>query len=162
MTFIFKFVEYNHIISCGIAIICNSLLMYLALTSSKSKMFKQMSYSLLQNCVLDLLLSVIVLIDQPVGFVLWGKSQLETGTVNRFQFNIITNGIYYSVMGGPLNYLGFGFSKSIIMLFGTTMTLSVQAMSVPFYFRYLVLCKYERFRSPKRIAFKSLNLETPQ
>uniref|UniRef100_A0AC35EXJ0 G-protein coupled receptors family 1 profile domain-containing protein n=1 Tax=Panagrolaimus sp. PS1159 TaxID=55785 RepID=A0AC35EXJ0_9BILA len=120
MTFILKLLRYNDMIASSLGILSNLFLIFLIFTVNKPNL-KQMSYTLLQNCYLDLLLAVVTLISEP---------QI-----------VVVNGIYYNIVGSYFYTLGYAFSSLIISTYGTSLTLSVIAMPVPFYIRYLVLCK---------------------
>lgn len=66
MTFILKALKINDMIASTIGIFSNLLLIWMVFTVNKANM-KQISRTLLQNCVLDSLLALIILIGQPVS-----------------------------------------------------------------------------------------------
>ena len=61
-----KVVRYNDILATSCGIISNAFLMYLVFTVNKASM-KQISRTLLQNSILDMLLAFVILLAEPVS-----------------------------------------------------------------------------------------------
>uniref|UniRef100_A0A7E4VBF9 G-protein coupled receptors family 1 profile domain-containing protein n=1 Tax=Panagrellus redivivus TaxID=6233 RepID=A0A7E4VBF9_PANRE len=108
----------------SLGIVLNSLLLYL-IYSSNNKHLRQMSTALCQNAVLDILLSTMTLIIQPQVYI--------TSNVCVFilQPHVSLPKVIYFFM---------------FYCFGGQITLSMYAMPVPFYVRYLIVCARRNVR----------------
>uniref|UniRef100_A0AC35F949 Vomeronasal type-1 receptor n=1 Tax=Panagrolaimus sp. PS1159 TaxID=55785 RepID=A0AC35F949_9BILA len=110
----------NEYIAMVFGISSNILLMYLILTTKKKEM-KALSQMLIQNCVLDLIFLTVNTFPQP---------QVAVGQQS-----------YYIVVGNYFSNDDFVYSSFAVTNFCGFVMLSLYALPVPFYLRYLVLCR---------------------
>ena len=161
MTLIVRLLRYNDLTSSIFGILCNVLLLYLIFTVKKTKM-ENINKKLLPNCLLDLFLSITTLFAGIVSnFVFWPKN----GSTRRgrapetkawsekqpcsephvffyFQQVTVINGVCYLIVGSHMHVFGFQAASFIMCIYGSSLILSIQALPVPFYIRYLVICRW--------------------
>uniref|UniRef100_A0AC35FC57 G-protein coupled receptors family 1 profile domain-containing protein n=1 Tax=Panagrolaimus sp. PS1159 TaxID=55785 RepID=A0AC35FC57_9BILA len=142
MTWMIKLARYNETTASTFGIILNLLLIYIVCTV-KSKV-GNISRILLQNCFLDITLAVATFLAGVHPFII--------------------NRIYYIVIGSWLNVYGFECASFLIAFYGASVMLSIQALPVPFYVRYQILCniRISRHLSHHTNTFKQTKIPNKQ
>lgn len=112
---------YSCYISSIFGIFVNLFTIYLVKTQT-SRGLRYYSVCLVQNCTVDLVCNVIILIT---------KVQI-----------VVSDGYMIWILEGYLENVSYPYNILFYMMFASFLTYSIVAMTIPFYIRYRVFCKY--------------------